>query len=509
VNLVSLRLPKKEALVLEPVLLVTPPSVFLLDERVFVSLGILKVAAVLEKAGHRVEMLDLSGIENYLDVLEIQSRASAAKVIGITTTTPQIPAAVKLAERIRTARPDVRIILGGPHVTLVCAAVKLERKASRIGRAHKALLHLETIFDVLVAGDGELAIFDALNPKAPKVIDGDDPKTDRFMTSAVYEESPFPARHLVDMDSYHYSIDGKRASSLVAQLGCPFGCHFCGGRNSSSLRRIRTRTTASVLRELEEGYRIYGIEGWMFYDDELDVNPNMIELMNGIADLGKRLGVEWRLRGFVKAELFNDGQAESMYRAGFRWLLCGFEAADPRILVNINKRATVEDNARVIDIGHRHGLKVKALMSVGHAGENEASIRAVRDWLIESKPDDFDCTVITTYPGSPYYDEAVPHESMSDVWTYTCKKTKDRLHSYDVDYTAVADYYKGDPSGGYHAYVFTDHLSGPQIVKPRDWVEADVRDKLAIPFNPGAPAKRYEHSMGMGALPSHILRWTQ
>ncbi|MBI3812281.1 MAG: hypothetical protein HY283_08770, partial [Nitrospirae bacterium] len=45
--------------------LITPPSIFLLDERVFMTLGILKVAAVLEQTGVEVEMLDLSGVENY------------------------------------------------------------------------------------------------------------------------------------------------------------------------------------------------------------------------------------------------------------------------------------------------------------------------------------------------------------------------------------------------------------------------------------------------------------
>ena len=49
----------------QPVCLVIPPSAFLLDERVFTSLGILKVAAILEEAGFSVEVLDLSGIENY------------------------------------------------------------------------------------------------------------------------------------------------------------------------------------------------------------------------------------------------------------------------------------------------------------------------------------------------------------------------------------------------------------------------------------------------------------
>src|SRR2546425_4141041 len=55
--------------------LITPPSIFLLDERVFMTLGILKVAAVLEQAGLAVEMLDLSGVENYEEVVRDHVRS--------------------------------------------------------------------------------------------------------------------------------------------------------------------------------------------------------------------------------------------------------------------------------------------------------------------------------------------------------------------------------------------------------------------------------------------------
>src|SRR6185369_16269875 len=109
----------------------------------------------------------------------------------------------------------------------------------------------------------------------------------------------------------------------------------------------------------------------------------------------------------VKAELFTDEQAEAMYQAGFRWLLVGFESGDERILANIQKRASRDDNTRAMDIARRHDLKVKALMSVGHPGESENTIRATRDWLLEVKPADFDVSIITTYPGTPYFDEAV------------------------------------------------------------------------------------------------------
>jgi radical SAM superfamily enzyme YgiQ (UPF0313 family) len=241
----------------------------------------------------------------------------------------------------------------------------------------------------------------------------------------------------------------------------------------------------------------------MLYDDELNVNKSLVQLMNSIADLQQRLGVEFRLRGFVKAELFTDEQARAMRRAGFRWLLCGFEAGHPRILHNIQKRATLADNSRAVEIAKRHDLRVKALMSVGHPGESEETVAAVSKWLIEMAVDDFDCTIITTYPGTPYYDLSVRHDTIPDVWTYTAK-SGDRLHARDVDFSTTADYYKGAP-GTYQAYVFTDYLTSEKLAAARDRVETEVREKLRIPFNQARASILYDHSMGQG-LPPSILR---
>jgi anaerobic magnesium-protoporphyrin IX monomethyl ester cyclase len=88
-------------------------------------------------------------------------------------------------------------------------------------------------------------------------------------------------------------------------------------------------------------------------------------------------------------------------------------------------------------------------------------------------------------------------------------KTGDRLHAYEdayeVDYTRSANHNKGDPDGGYRAFVFTDYVSAEQIVKLRDRAERGVRAALRIPFNPSAAARRYDHSMGQG-LPDFIYR---
>ncbi|MHB8666763.1 MAG: B12-binding domain-containing radical SAM protein [Burkholderiales bacterium] len=460
------------------------------------TLGILRVAAVLENAGHAVEILDLSGVANYQEAVADHAAVTEAMVFGLTATTPQLPAAIEIAEAIRKHKPDARLILGGPHITLVNAACK-----KSITRAMKAFQDLFGYFDLFVAGDGEQAIFQALDHMGMgRLIDADDPKSKMFLTNQTLSELPLPARHLVDVNSYHYEIEGARATSLIAQLGCPFGCGFCGGRMSPTFRKIRMRSVESIIAELRYLHKTYGFTAFMFYDDELNVNPQMVTLMRMIERLATDLKVELKLRGFVKAELFDDEQAEAMYRAGFRWILTGFESGSPRILKNIQKRATREDNTRAVEIAHRNGLKVKALMSLGHPGESVETIQETKNWLLENKPEDFDATVITTYPGTPYYDDA--EEIEPGVWKYAING--DALYGLEVDYTQVADYYKGDPNDGYKAYVYTDFLTPDNLVRERNALEAEVREKLNIPFNPSLPAQRYEHTMGQ--LPASILK---
>jgi anaerobic magnesium-protoporphyrin IX monomethyl ester cyclase len=469
--------------------LITPPSPFLIDERVFPALGILRVGAVLEKAGHKVDHLDLCGVTN---AEEVVADYSGADLFGVTATTPQIPSAVRIGLSLRR-RPGARTILGGPHSTLLHAAAKRGNE-----RAKVALEYLLNVFDVVVAGDGEKAIFTALHSRG--LVDADDPKGILWNTSKDFDESPLPARHLVDMDSYHYSIDGAKATSMIAQLGCPFHCKFCGGRNSPMLRQIRTRPSESVVAEMMHLHKEYGMTGVMHFQDELNVNHrNLVDLMVKI----KETGIPWQQRGFVKAELFNDEQAEKMYAAGFRWLLCGFESAHPKILKNIAKNATLEDNTRMLRIAHKHGIKVKALMSAGHPGESEETILATRDWLLEEKPDDFDVTIITVYPGTPYFDESV----CVGEPVYKFVTNGDALYSENTDFHLEHSYYKGRP-GDYQAFVWTDYISREKLCEVRDAVEDEVRTKLGIPYASSATAINYEHSMGQNHISPQILRTT-
>lgn len=490
---------------MKKICLIIPDSPFLLDARVFPFIGTLKVAAAFEQQGAKVDVLDLSGITNWSDVIDDYfSINKEFEFIGLTATTPQMPMAFDIAVKIKSLNKS-KLVLGGTHVTLMHTAMKLEKKNGITnGRSFRNIEKIKEIFDVLVCGDGEL-LLDHIRNLQSGILDADDRKSEFFLSDAQFSALPPPARHLIDLDTYHYTIEGHKATSLIGQLGCPYRCSFCSGRNSPSLRVIRNRTVDSIIEEVQVLHHRYGFTGFMFYDDELNVSKSMVELMHRLTDLQMKLGKEFRLRGFVKSELFNEIQAKAMYDAGFRWLLCGFESGDARILQNIEKQATREDNSKVLEIAKKYNLKTKALMSVGHAGESAETVENTKQWLLDNQPEDFDCTVITTYPGSPYYDSALQSKDDPDVYVYTQPKTKDILFQKSLDYTKECDYYKGVP-GSYISYVWTDKIEAKDLVAARDALEVEVREKLNIPFNPSGATKQYEHSMGQGNLPSWILR---
>jgi len=145
-------------------------------------------------------------------------------------------------------------------------------------------------------------------------------------------------------------------------------------------------------------------------------------------------------------------------------------------------------------------------MSIGHAGESTQSVENTKNWLLETEPEDFDCTIITTYPGSPYFDDAI---KCKDFYVYIDPINGDKLYQRPLDYLTEMDYYKGDPDDGYVSYVWTDHLSTKELVDSRSNLEKEVRKKLNIPFYTSRPVFN-EHSMGMGniQIPSHVLKST-
>jgi len=69
-----------------------------------------------------------------------------------------------------------------------------------------------------------------------------------------------------------------------------------------------------------------------------------------------------------------------------------------------------------------------------------------------------------------------------------------KLHTADLDYTKISDYYNGVP-GKYNSFVSTDTLSSSDLIKWRDSIETTVRAKFNLPYYTKAEAS-YDKSMG-------------
>ena len=153
-------------------------------------------------------------------------------------------------------------------------------------------------------------------------------------------------------------------------------------------------------------------------------------------------------------------------RGGFRWILVGFESGDADI-GKYQKKAT-ETITRAAWRSPEAQFESEGLDVLGHPA-NQRTRYGRRVTGFSKFGGRFRCDGYYHLSGHAYFDEAV--ETSQGIWTYTCRNSEDTLHSVEVDYRHVAEYYKGAP-GNYTAFVYTDHLTSEQLVGLRDRLEA-------------------------------------
>src|SRR3990170_2837616 len=142
--------------------LIHPSNRFLSSPTMYFSLGLLYIAAVLERAGHQVKISDLRGGGHYIP---------KADFYGITATTSmEIIHAKQIARRLKRRDPESVTIIGGHHALYF---------------PNECLKH----FDVVVVGEGERAIIDVVEGGKRGIIQGG--------ITRDLDNVPFPARHLL------------------------------------------------------------------------------------------------------------------------------------------------------------------------------------------------------------------------------------------------------------------------------------------------------------------------
>jgi len=453
---------------------INPPSEFLINQRVFVTLGILRVITYLSKLEeYKVSFLDLSDQEDYYTLISDFIKENDLNVVCFTATTPQISVVYQFCKFINS-NFGIKIILGGPHITLMYSSFERGTKAIK-AICYNHISKLLRCVNTLVIGDGEYAIVSAI-VNGERVVNSE--QNLHLFLKRNYDEVAIPDRRFLDLDSYEYCIDGAKATNIISQIGCPFQCAFCSGRGSKTFNTIRKRSIKNIMKEINILYSQYGYMGFMFYDDELNINKEYFEeLLKVLIQYQEEHGVSFNLRGFTRSDLLTGQQAELMYQAGFKWLLVGFESGSDRMLLNMNKGCTVSDNNRCFDIAINNGLKVKALMSIGHPGESRDTIQETVDWLQATLPDELDVTIVSVYPGSEYFNRSIVLDN--NLLSYTDIKTGDSLYIRNIDFLSESNFYKSK-AGECMSYVFTDYLSCKELVEQQSLIMENERRQSKV-----------------------------
>uniref|UniRef100_A0A6M3XA97 Putative radical SAM superfamily protein n=1 Tax=viral metagenome TaxID=1070528 RepID=A0A6M3XA97_9ZZZZ len=401
--------------------LVIPDSPFLLDPLGFPQLGPLYVSASLKKAGYNPKVYDLTGTSNSVPEIE-------ADIIGITSSTPQFPYAVKIMKSLRGFNPTSIFIIGGPH------AINAPETCRDAG------------FDITMAGEGELFSHVVSHIETRRL------STDTIIRPQPTEnldDIPYPDREAIDIDRYHFYVTGEKTLHLMTQRGCPYGCAFCSGREVKSYRWVRHFSDDYVIREINHLRDTYGVNAFMFFDDEFNINKKRTLRL---CERFKGMGIAWRCQ--IRSNLFDAELAQAMSESGCKEVGCGVETGSMIIKKNIHKKTTPEQDLRAVELAHEYGMKFKCFIIVGLPGETRETFDETRAWVKKAQPDNFDYTVLMPYPGSP-------------IWEYP--------ERYDIEFDkqAIIDsnfdetWYKGTTGGPPKSLVRTSALSHEDIMQLR------------------------------------------
>lgn len=349
--------------------------------------GVGMLSAVLKKQGHQVRYLDCRQCRDWAEVRE-RLAAAPFEVVLLSVATVDFDAARTIAAMIREFAPEVKIIAGGPHPTL----------------ATDEMTSLPE-FDCIFTHEGEVTLPQLLTdlPRLPRLVRGampEDLDALPFVDRALSPSGETPALWGLPLPFF----------TITASRGCPYLCTFCQPAERNVFgNRVRKRSVANLLDELEILARERGMRSFMIHDDCFTQFPGWVE----------EFCREKRARGLhqpfvcqTRSDIVCQ-RPEMMTRlaeAGLKWVLIGFESGSDRVLSFIKKGATVAQNVEAANICRRLGIKVFANYMFGLPTETAAEMEQTVAMIQQIRPDLYAPAIFTPAPGSELYEYCMSHE---------------------------------------------------------------------------------------------------
>ena len=357
-------------------------------------MGIATITAVLEKQGYPLSIIDANALQISPD--NIPQYTNNTAVVLLTAMTPTINAAARIAKQVKQAKPDVKIVLGGAHATLL---------------PDDTLASLPEV-DVIVRGEGEETITELLPAleqenalthiggisyrREGKIVNNPE-RTTKVDLDAV----PFLPYHLLPFTKYRPHPPHGRAlpfAAVITSRGCPYRCAYCSKPIFGN--KFRAQSPQRVVEEIEYYVNKFGVKEIAFYDDVFTLDKKRaFAISEGI--LQKGLKLYWTCE--TRANLVDKELLLQMRRAGCYSVSYGIESASQEILDAINKDITPEKVEQAIHLTREAGLQTTGYFMVGCPGETPQTIRKSIAFAQKLHLDYAQFAITTPFPGTKLY----------------------------------------------------------------------------------------------------------
>jgi len=357
-------------------------------------LGLVLLAAILEKNGYPVNVIDANALQLKPEDITVPPDTD---IVGITAMTPTIGTALKIARRVKQTNPRIKVVLGGPHVTL---------------------LPLETLesspdIDVIVRGEADITFLDLL-----KAIQRDEPLngvvnihyrnsngtwvTQGTTAEIVMDDLPFSAYHLLPLKAYRpHPPHGMRLpfAAMVTSRGCPYHCAYCSKPVFGS--KFRAQSAERVVAEMVYLQEKFGIKEIAFYDDSFTLDKKRVHAICALI-LEKKLKIAWTCE--TRVNLVDKELLKNMKQAGCYAIAYGIETASPEIMKTLQKDITLEQVEKAVQSHREVGLQVVGYFMLGSPGETPETIIQTVNLAKKLKLDFAQFSVTTPFPATELYD---------------------------------------------------------------------------------------------------------
>lgn len=219
------------------------------------------------------------------------------------------------------------------------------------------------------------------------------------------DKIPYAARELLPNKVYIYPLLGEGVTTMQTSRGCPFPCSYYCPYPLVEGKLWRTQSPERVYEEIDSIVNRFSIRKILFRDATFTLDKGRIHSLCEMI-IKNRLPIEWWCE--TRVDCLDTQLIEKMQEAGCRGMNIGIETGDEALMARQAKKGLTLERLRWLkDEAKRLGLKLHFLLSIGLPQETKKSIVETYELIQKFEPESLGITVITPYPGTPLYKDAV------------------------------------------------------------------------------------------------------